>query len=220
MKSLAAGGNPGEALNLFAELKKTYPQSLAYGDAVPTARKAVIDLERRLAFEIGNLPIKLAERAKTVERTALADQARVKQAMDQQDDRLKQAAEQAKSTGNKFFRISSIDEVGLKQMQKDVADLQKELLKPEYSKLESDASAARIEVQTIVTADVKDTRTALDSLAVRWPQFEGLARLKSKVEAKEAAPDATPEPSPAATDAIGNPAVSSPPSEQSKSLGL
>ncbi len=217
---LATNWNPGEALNLFAELKKVYPHSIAYGDAVKTARKAATALERRLAFEIGNLPIKLEERAKTVERSAFSDQARVKQAMDQQDARLKQAAEQSKSTGNKFFGISSIDEVGLKQMQTDVTDLQKELSKPEYLKLESDALAAKAEVETIITADAEKARTALDSLAVRWPQFEALPRLKAKVEAKEAALAATPEPIPAASDASANPAVSPPPSEQSKGLGL
>ncbi len=232
IQSLAADGDPGEALNLFAELKKTYPQSIGYGEAVAVARKAATDLERRLAFEIGNLPIKLAERAKTVERSAASDQARVKQALEQQDARLKQAAEQAKSTDRKFFKISSIDEFGLKQMQKDVVSLQKELAKPEYSKLETTATAAKIEVKTILSADAEEARTALDSLTALWPQFEALPRLKAKVEAKEAEMKASQDPTPSASDSSGipkpqpkntasaNSGDSSAAPAESKSLGL
>lgn len=186
MKRQLEARNPGGTLNIFEDLKKSYPNSIAYAESISTARKAVSDMDSRLLFELNNLPIKLDARAKTIERASLTDQPRVRQAMENEDARLKQIAEQATKSGRKFFPISSIDENGLKLMQKATDTVKTELARPELAKLESNVALARRTIDNIAAESVESARSSFDQLATAWPQFEALPRLKAKVEALEA----------------------------------
>lgn len=213
MQRLTADGNPGAALNLFTEMKKSFPHSIAFSDAVSTAKTAVADLERRLAFELGNLPIKLEERIRTIERTAQVDRDRVRQAMEAENARLALIAEQAKAAGRPFFSISSIDEKGLKLMQTAVNEFKKDLAKPEYATLAANAATARNTIKAIAESDLAAAQAALTQLQTKWSQFEALPRLKTKVaalEAKLTAPSAPPSTPDAAPSAPATPAPAAP----------
>lgn len=210
MKRMVEVGNPGGALNLYEDLKKSYPHSIAFADAQPTARKAVSDLERRLEFELNNLPIKLEARALTVERTALADRERVRRALENEDARLKSIAADAKSAGRKFFEISSIDKAGLEQMRKSVDDVKRDLSRPELAQLEAKARTARAAIRQASEGEAATARAALDNLAASWSQYEGLARLKAKVAELETRLTAEPPSQAAEEKSPGAPSDSSP----------
>lgn len=204
MKRFTAEGNPVGALNLFEDMKKSYPHSIAFADAVATAKIALADLERRLAFEMGNVQTKLAERARSIELTAQADRERVRLAMEAEDARLKRIAEQAAAAGRKFFPISSIDANGLKSMQAAAVEFKRDLARPEYAALASQVSAAQNTIKAVADSNVDAARAALTNLESQWSQFEALPRLKAKVAAMEAKLTATPPPA-ATPDAAPKP---------------
>jgi hypothetical protein len=194
MQRATAEGNPVGAMNLFDELKKSFPHSTAFAGAVETAKTALADLERRLAFEMGNLQTKLAERARTIELTAQADRERVRIAMEAEDARLKRIAEQAAAAGRKFFPISSIDANGLKLMQNAVAEAKRDLAKPDYVALTAKVAAANETIRAVAESNVDAARAALANLESQWAQFEALPRLKAKLAAMEARLTAPQEP--------------------------
>jgi hypothetical protein len=205
MQRATAEGNPVGAMNLFDELKKSFPHSTAFAGAVETAKTALADLERRLAFEMGNLQTKLAERARTIELTAQADRERVRIAMEAEDARLKRIAEQAAAAGRKFFPISSIDANGLKLMQNAVAEAKRDLAKPDYAALTAKVAAANETIRAVAESNVDAARAALANLESQWAQFEALPRLKAKLAAMEARLTAPQEPT-ATPAAAPNPA--------------
>jgi hypothetical protein len=194
MQRATAEGNPVGAMNLFDELKKSFPHSTAFAGAVETAKTALADLERRLAFEMGNLQTKLAERARTIELTAQADRERVRIAMEAEDARLKRIAEQAAAAGRKFFPISSIDANGLKLMQNAVAEAKRDLANPDYAALTAKVAAANETIRAVAESNVDAARAALANLESQWAQFEALPRLKAKLAAMEARLTAPQEP--------------------------
>lgn len=232
MRRLADAGDSGGALNKFEELKKKYPQSIALGEAISTARRAVGDLERRLDFELANLPIKLEARARTLERASITDKPRIERAMEEEEARFKQIADRAKTDGNRFFMISSIDKSGLEQMRKSVDDVKRDIARPDLTALEARAERAKRTIEQVASGTADEARAAYDALAAEWAQFEGLPRLKARVEEKEAAaaaaaatpeptptPEATPESTPPAESEAPTPAAAEEPTPDS-GLGL
>jgi hypothetical protein len=172
------------AMNAFATLLRTYPNSLAFADGLPLGRTIFTKLVQQLSFAISNLPQIQAERQATLDRTPIEQRQPIQQALDADLVKAKALAEAAQKNNQPFFAILPYDENGLKAMQQQAVQLQSQLQTVNETKLtEGSKLVHRIETE-LTGHELAAARTTFNELQTTWPDYEGLSRLQSKIQSE------------------------------------
>lgn len=170
------------AMNAFATLLRTYPNSLAFADGLTLGRTVFSKLLQQLSFAISNLPQIQAERQATLDRTPVEQRQPIQQALDADLVKAKALAEAAQKNNQPFFAILPYDENGLKTMQQQAVQLQSQLQTVNETKLTEGSKLVHQIDAELAGHELAAARTTLNELQSTWPEYEGFARLQSRVQ--------------------------------------
>lgn len=171
-----------ETLNLFEVLKKSYPNSIAFVEALPMASTAADRFDAKLNFDLRNLPAVLRQRQSAVERASERDADRIRRAFEEEEAGAKRISEQARARQESFHAAFSFDEALLKTQQSAVQKLKADLAGIDRRALESGVRIIRRARSEFEGGHLAAARKSVEQLADTWPQFEGLGRLRSRIE--------------------------------------
>lgn len=178
----AGEGNVVPALNSFALLQTSYPNSMACIEAVPLALKTLSKLLLQLNIAINELPEIKLQRQAAIDRTPPEQRQAVKQAIAAEDARADAAAKLAAANKQPFFPILPYDEKGLKAMQSTATALEKKLTAIDPGSLAEDTRLARQAHKELDEREYTGAEVTLAELAKAWPAYEALPRLKKRLD--------------------------------------
>lgn len=222
MKEQAARGDATGAMNTFEALRKQYPGSRGYIEAVDVAKKLVPTLKQQADARLGRLPAELAEREKTLATAAGASKVELQNEIDREKKAGDAAMAQAKAQNLRWPPFLPRNEEALKQISQLSADETSQLASVDVAKarqsiqLAGEARAA-LDKKNFTLAEEK-SRAARDA----WNDNEIAARLDTEISNAKAASDTAktetaeapaPAPAPAVTKAEEKPAEPEPAAE-------
>jgi hypothetical protein len=205
MKEQSARGDAVGAMNTFDLLKKQYPGSRGYIEAVDTAKRLLPALKQQADARLARLPAENADREKAVAGSTGLNKIQLQGELDQEKQGMEAALAQAKRQGLRWPPFIPRSEDSMKQISTLAGEEGSQLTSVDVAKarqsiqLATEARAA-LDKKDFTTAEEK-TRAARDA----WGENEIATRLDAEIpEAKTAAAAkiGTPgEPAPAPTDA-------------------
>ncbi len=172
----------GDVLNEFGILSTKFPGSIGYVRAVPIAKEAARSFIQQIDFTLANLPATLAERQQSLDLAGVGNRAQVQSALDRQDAYAVSLAERARTQRVDFYAILAYDEKGLTAMRKSAAKLLQTIDSINTASLER---AIKVIVQThsfIESGNLAAAETTSRDLAEEWPKYEGVARIKQRID--------------------------------------
>lgn len=228
MKEQAARNDATGAMNTFEALRKQYPGSRGYIEAVDMAKRLVPALKQQADVRIARLPVELAEREKTLATAAGASKVELQNEIDRERKANDAAIAQAKAQNLRWPPFLPRNEEALKQISQLSADEASQLASVDVAKarqsiqLAAEARAA-LDKKNLTLAEEK-ARAARDA----WNDNEIAARLDTEISNAKAASDAAkaetaeapaPAPAPAVTKVEEKPAEPEPAAETTSESG-
>jgi len=179
------------AMNAFVTLLRTYPNSVAFADGLPLGRTIFSKLVQQLSFAISNLPQIQAERQATLDRTPIEQRQPIQDAFNADIAKAKALATAAQKNNQPFFAILPYDEDGLKAMQQQAVQVQNQLQTVNETKLSEGSKLVHQVEAELAGHELAAARTTLDELHATWPEYEGTARLQSRIQSEKDAATAS-----------------------------
>lgn len=171
-----------EALNIFNKLLKSFPNSIAFVEALPDAKRAIAGMEQQLTYDLRNLSATLAQRQRTLDLASRDQRPRVEAALKADEARAASASAKARDAGDIFFPIYKFDEKTLKEQLRATQQLAETVGKIEAAQLERGASLVKRANREIRDRDFSAAQVTLAALAETWADYEGLGRMQSRLE--------------------------------------
>lgn len=213
MKEQAARGDAIGAMNTFDIIKKKYPGSRGYVEAIDSAKRLLPALKQQADARLARLPAETAEREKSVAGAAGLNKVQLQGELDREKKVNETALAQAKRQGLKWPPFIARSEDSMKEISNLAGEGASELASVDVAKarqsiqLTAEARAA-LDKKDLAAAEAK-TREARDA----WAENETVARLDTEIGNAKAASDSSKAEAAAAEEAKAEPKAEEKPAE-------